>query len=44
MTGVRSSRKLEAACRGQIPFLWLTGGSIRTTTLCGVSTSAIGRA
>jgi len=25
MTGVRSSRKLEAACRDQIPFLWLTG-------------------
>jgi len=25
MIGVRSSRKLEAACRDQIPFLWLTG-------------------
>lgn len=25
MAGVRSSRKLEAACRDQIPFLWLTG-------------------
>jgi transposase len=25
MTRVRSSRKLEAACRDQIPFLWLTG-------------------
>ena len=25
MTGVRSSRKLEAACREQIPFLWLSG-------------------
>ena len=25
MTGVRSSRKLEGACRDQIPFLWLTG-------------------
>ncbi len=27
MTGVRSSRKLEAACRDQIPYLWLTGSS-----------------
>ena len=25
MTGVRSSRKLEAACRDKIPYLWLTG-------------------
>ena len=25
MTGVRSSRKLEAGCRDQIPYLWLTG-------------------
>lgn len=25
MTGVRSSRKLEAACRDNIPYLWLTG-------------------
>ena len=25
MTGVRSCRKLEAACRDQIPCLWLTG-------------------
>ena len=25
VTGVRSSRKLEAACRDQIPYLWLTG-------------------
>ncbi len=25
MTGVRSSRKLEAACRDRIPYLWLTG-------------------
>ena len=26
MSGVRSSRKLEAACREQLPYLWLTGG------------------
>ena len=25
MTGVRSCRKLELACRDQIPYLWLTG-------------------
>ena len=25
MTGVRSCRKLEAGCRDQIPYLWLTG-------------------
>ena len=25
MTGMRSSRKLETACRDQIPYLWLTG-------------------
>src|SRR5205823_14546378 len=25
MTGLRSSRRLEAACRDQIPFLWITG-------------------
>ncbi len=25
MEGVRTSRKLEAACRHQIPYLWLTG-------------------
>jgi len=25
MTGVRSSRRLEAACRDQLPYLWLTG-------------------
>ena len=26
MTGLRSSRKLEAACREQLPYLWLAGG------------------
>ena len=25
MTGVRSSRKLEAACKDQVPYLWLVG-------------------
>ena len=25
MSGVRSSRKLEAACRDQLPYFWLTG-------------------
>lgn len=25
MTGMRSSRKLETACRDQMPYLWLTG-------------------
>ena len=38
MTGVRSCRKLEAACRDQIPYLWLTGWQLnRTTTPCGGS-------
>ena len=32
MTGVRSSRKLEAACRDQIPYMWLTGCSDPTTS------------
>ena len=42
MTGVRSCRKLEAACRDQIPYLWRPGGSILTTTPCGGSTKGIG--
>ena len=25
MTGIRSNSNLEAACRDQIPYLWLTG-------------------
>ena len=25
MTGVRACRKLDTACRDQIPYLWLTG-------------------
>ncbi len=26
MNGVHSTRKLEAACREQLPYLWLAGG------------------
>ena len=40
---LRSCRKLETACRDQIPYLWLTNGSIRATTPCGGSTEGIGR-
>ena len=44
MTGVRSCRKLEAACRDQIPYLWLRpGGSVPTTIPCGGSTRVIDR-
>ena len=25
MAGIRSSRKLEASCQDQVPYLWLTG-------------------
>lgn len=28
MTGVRSARKLEAACRDQLPYRWLTGWQV----------------
>ena len=38
MTGVRSCRKLEAACRDQIPYMWLVGIRGPTTTPCGGST------
>ena len=46
VTGIRSSRELEAACRDQIPYLWLTGWqhpdhNTRTTTPCGGSTRTI---
>ena len=44
VTGVRSCRKLEAACRDQIPYLWLTGWQLRTTTPYGGCTSATGKA
>ena len=43
MTGVRSCRKLEAACRDQISYLWLTGWQRPGTTPCGGSTKGIGR-
>ncbi len=40
MTGVRSSRKLEPACREQIPYLWLTGcqQADHVSLRCGDST------
>ena len=41
MTGVRSSRKLEAACRDQIPYLWLTGCQRPDHVTCGVSTAGM---
>ncbi len=45
MTGVRSCRKLEAACRDQIPYLWLAGcmheGSRGSMTILPRSSSSL---
>ena len=43
MTGVRSCRKLELACRDQIPYLWLTGWQLTTCTTGGRSTRDVGQ-
>ena len=40
MTGVRSCRKLEAACRDQIPYLWLTGKPASSKNICLISLPA----
>ena len=40
MTGVRSCRKLEAACRDQIPCLWLTGKPASLKNSCLISLPA----
>ena len=40
MTGVRSCRKLEAACRDQIPYLWLTGKPASSKNSCLISLPA----
>lgn len=45
MTGVRSSRKLEAACRDQVSYLWLTGWQHPTQYLMEIlSSSSAGHA